>query len=560
MRLGREFSWFAAQHYSASYAGSPDRSWRSTYATASLDTSETSIFTSYNNRVPDIAILLSASVHKMSTVVPQIPPRLAPNEHALPPKSSLYGNEGHSNSSIKLSPLVSQQVSAYSRPQSAPTRVKQSLGGTPRSGSPIRHDERHYSSLTKKSHRQSATGESAKVGASVANGDSNGSPRLRNNKPLSRSPCGKKTYTSEYWRGRHEHDCAACRNANSETKSSVHVARSPTSALEQHSVTDPGKRREFDAVDERMEGIVRKPASLYREAHEGVVGGHDNTSAPHVDDDDPDEFRTSSLSMEDSCDSEGVLVPDFASLDMDTAKMHHKLRVEFERELTPQDSKGYIYVLSDLERPGLHKIGRSTGTIARMDQLRRQCGRTLSLIENVPVDHCIRTEGLIQTYLLDLCRPYRCEACSQRHTEWFEISAELAKAAVRRWAYYMTQEAPYDSRSRQLCSFAKDLVTRQEHVLVDLNKPENARKHWDRIMSPTSLDRFCFKFCFAWNFFWEFCWQINTVTAWAVAFIASRHPAAFLFMAASVISTFVSISDENHRLRNGTKRSKRKSI
>ncbi|KAL1610709.1 hypothetical protein SLS60_002379 [Paraconiothyrium brasiliense] len=287
----------------------------------------------------------------------------------------------------------------------------------------------------------------------------------------------------------------------------------------------------------------------------------DQVPSLHGIEDQPDAVYATTFGLEDECNPEGSLVTNSAKVDVNAKELHSKIRAVLERGLTPNDSGGYIYIFSDPNRPEIHKIGRSKEPIRRMGQLQEQCGLTLGLVKDVYVDHYSQAERLIQTYLLDLRRPYLCEVCGASHGEWFQITAEFASEAVGRWTSFMTKEAPYDPETRQLRSFARDLVKRRDHLLADVTpKVEAAREHWDRILSPTFLDRFRFEFNVVWELLWKFYWQINTMFAWTVAFIASRHPATFLIMAASVIGTFISISDEHHRLRNQSNRSKRKSI
>lgn len=239
--------------------------------------------------------------------------------------------------------------------------------------------------------------------------------------------------------------------------------------------------------------------------------------------------------------------------------LHTKIRVRLERMLTIKDQEGFVYVFADPARPGLYKIGRTKNTEDRIRGLKYQCGLILDHISSESVNKYARAELLVHTYLLDLRETYKCRVCGTTHGEWFRIEKEHATAAVTLWTGFMNKETPYDLETRQLQPFISDLIKSRDHLLKAAGSTvEDARKHWNRNLSPTFSDHYQLKYSGIWGILWKFYWPINTMFAWTVAFAVSHHRVTFLLMAASVIGTFISISGENHRLHKSSLSSKRK--
>ncbi|KAL5453696.1 hypothetical protein PMIN06_005337 [Paraphaeosphaeria minitans] len=449
------------------------------------------------------------------------------------------------------------QGSRPSISRSTPAAVQQNFEKASRSYLPIRHDRR-LPSPTKRPRQQSAATATAMIGANISNNDSIQTPHLQNNRIS--SPCGR-SFSSLGWLKRHQVSCSACKNMNSKERSPEQVIPCAPLASKRQAIPQSREIRAAMVGEEQLGVNGWSTLSVNREAPRDFGSGRDPVSFLPVVENQPDAVHATTFNLGDEYNPEGELVTNSAKFEINATELHNKVRAELERELTPNDSEGYIYILWDPNRPELHKIGKSIESTPRKGQLENQCGLALELVKEVRVDYYYRNERLIQTYLLDRCRPYRCEVCGANHKEWFQIAAESASAAVSLWTKFMNEEAPYDLETRQLRSFAKDLVKRQDRLLADVKyNVEATREHWNRVLSPTFIDRFRFKFNIVRDLLWKFYWQINTMLAWIVAFIASRHPVAFLCIVVSVIGTFISMSDEHNRLRNRSKSSKRRSM
>lgn len=230
-------------------------------------------------------------------------------------------------------------------------------------------------------------------------------------------------------------------------------------------------------------------------------------------------------------------------------KMHDRLRKVFEKNVSLKDEPGHIYVFKDQRRPHLCKIGRSKEITIRRGAIERKCGLDLELVHHRKVSLYTRTEVLVQRYLGDLCEPWDCELCGETHSEWFNITSELAISAVDKWVNLMDRENPYHSSSGGLrfCWYERLSLHDSTFAAVDVN---SLRMQWDKFISPSELDHFNFRFQPVWEKLWRFFWPVYATLAWTVTFIAYQHPVVFFLMATSVIGTFVSMSHDLHHLKH----------
>ncbi|KAH6615152.1 hypothetical protein C7974DRAFT_428104 [Boeremia exigua] len=234
----------------------------------------------------------------------------------------------------------------------------------------------------------------------------------------------------------------------------------------------------------------------------------------------------------------------------DIPKKHSKLRKYIKSPLSVKEGRGQIYVMGDVSRPHLCKIGRSVDIEARMSSLKSSCKITnLELLHDRPVDLHIRTEVLIKGYLSDFCRPYFCESCNRRHDEWFEIPAEDAKVAVNKWVDFIQRESPYDLGSKELAPFWVTWLDAHSNLPKDFDM-ETSRKRWDNFMSPSEHDHFMYKFRDVRDRLWRVFWPLYATLAWTATFIAYQHPVAFFLMGISVVGTFINMSHDSQLLRH----------
>jgi len=235
--------------------------------------------------------------------------------------------------------------------------------------------------------------------------------------------------------------------------------------------------------------------------------------------------------------------PAGSTYDKSPLDIHRELRAKFEQELSLRDESGYIYIMRDVNRPHLCKIGRSKYPKVRRKTIERACGLDLEIVHSRAVRFYIKTEALVQAYLSDLCEPHQCEPCGKEHNEWFEIPSDLAKAAVNKWADFMRNKSPYDPMSKRLQPCWSEWLSLHDFTFAEADV-DGLRTQWDKFMSRSELDFLSFEVQSVWDIVWKFFWPVYATLAWTATFIAFRHPIVFFLMATSVIGTFVSMSHD----------------
>jgi hypothetical protein len=297
------------------------------------------------------------------------------------------------------------------------------------------------------------------------------------------SPCGKKGYVREQYLIKHKRDCDTCKRISKEGDDAdsrgKHNGSEQLSTEVSGSVEDPGGSRS-PILDHGKPRI---------NAHAGWV--HATTADGRMTD------------LEDGIHLEGKLLANHFKKRSDTPLIHERLMEKLNQKLTPTDQQGYVYILSDPMRPNLLRIGRTKSILQRMSQIHYTCGLELGLVKLFQVENYIRTEGLIHTYILDLCRPYTCVNCGSHHGAWFEITKQSAETYLDRWVSFMTQEHPYDADSKELQPFFQKLVGLQGGLLKSFEN-EELRNSWIRILSPTATDRFRYQSGIVGEMLWRF--------------------------------------------------------
>lgn len=308
--------------------------------------------------------------------------------------------------------------------------------------------------------RAVSTPEGVEEPEQIARSDKSMSKANAGRKPFM-SPCGKKGYVREQYLIKHKRDCDTCKHISKERDDAdsrgKHNGSEQLSTEVSGSVEDPGGSRS-PILDHGKPRI---------NAHAGWV--HATTADGRMTD------------LEDGIHLEGKLLANHFKKRSDTPLIHERLMEKLNQKLTPTDQQGYVYILSDPMRPNLLRIGRTKSILQRMSQIHYTCGLELGLVKLCQVDNYIRTEGLIHTYILDLCRPYTCANCGSHHGAWFEITKKSARAYVDMWVTFMNRVHPYDPDSKEFRPFYRILVRLAEPLLRKVGT-EGLREHWGRIL------------------------------------------------------------------------------
>ncbi|KAJ4991307.1 hypothetical protein SVAN01_03205 [Stagonosporopsis vannaccii] len=396
--------------------------------------------------------------------------------------------------------------------------------------------------------------------AKTASGPSSGvSDANSNNEVVSPGPktpgsCKKNTdhYITEFWHKRHIDTCQdpTCKDS---VKSSLKIQ---DKKVEEVFTTIPTKKQAAP-----LEASSRANAQSDKDSASTKAGGDpdakkfESTGEPHEET--PGVEESDNLEPGDSDEAQSDLDESIlddvtvSSYDKSPLKMHSRLQTKFEQRLSPKDEPGYIYVMQDTSRPHLCKIGKSKDPKVRLNSMKRKCGLELEIVHYKTVNLYTKTEVLVKAYLSDLCKPYKCEICGQKHGEWFEISSDLAKAAVDKWVNFMRHESPYDPRSKDLLSCWAEWLRLYDFTFADADV-DSLRVQWDKFMSRSELDHLNFRVQSFWDILWKFFWPVYATIAWTATFIACRHPVVFLLMGTSVIGTFVSMSHDFRLPRHAT--------
>lgn len=169
----------------------------------------------------------------------------------------------------------------------------------------------------------------------------------------------------------------------------------------------------------------------------------------------------------------------------------------------PLEDVGYIYIFSQVERPGFVKIGRTknliTGPKGRKRQIQRCFKYHLKIISDAgysSIENHSKVERLVHLELRNYRRRFPCPCRRIRHDgnaqdgltnhgEWFEISPKKAIEVVTRWKKWMGME-PY----------LGGVLVRREKVRIDLYRKKKDMVHrnekdwrWDLFLEDTHLQR-----------------------------------------------------------------------
>ncbi len=111
----------------------------------------------------------------------------------------------------------------------------------------------------------------------------------------------------------------------------------------------------------------------------------------------------------------------------------------------PDSKRGYIYILSNEDDPGLVKIGYTQNVARRLVQWRKDCGIDYHLeYQSHEIPFAQRIEKIIHAELRPVRYLKACPGHPKLHKEWFRISLEGAKKTVDYWIHWMMQFTPYN--------------------------------------------------------------------------------------------------------------------
>jgi hypothetical protein len=238
-----------------------------------------------------------------------------------------------------------------------------------------------------------------------------------------------------------------------------------------------------------------------------------------------------------------------------------KLREKL-REPLKNDTRGVIYILRDDARPYLgHKIGwtKRPDYRARINEHRKDCKFEPHIVHTVSDVHCgHRVEQLIHADLMDRRREWPCTGHKtghvSMHQEWFDVSEEVARDTVEKWATFMNSQQPYGWRGNLYAPWRHLLRTRELTGLDNLDH-DTRREQWKYVLSPpTYFEYFHFISDLFWHTWhallsivlrlWPFAWQMLCLTYSFITFVEHRNTIAS--SAFALVSVFASCSIVRH--------------
>jgi hypothetical protein len=262
---------------------------------------------------------------------------------------------------------------------------------------------------------------------------------------------------------------------------------------------------------------------------------------------------------------------------------HDSLYGELLKNPTPGDQKGFIYILCDSNnRSSGYKIGKTRRAYRdRIVEHERGCNFTPQVVyvSDHEVDYCGRLEKLVHIDLENHCAPLRCDKHKsfdatgkiRAHSEWFQVTEEMAVQTVKRWENFMQQEKPYNWDRRLKTTWRHIFKIRSPEVLDVRTLTHDARReHWEKILAPPTtaeliqvyqahahvllknLHHFLF---YMWMYTTEFFWPLSTLIYGMITLAVFQNLLAFyafafiLGCAGARILSYVQLSTPKRRPR-----------
>lgn len=110
---------------------------------------------------------------------------------------------------------------------------------------------------------------------------------------------------------------------------------------------------------------------------------------------------------------------------------------------------GFVYLYKVPGNDAFVKVGFTTGSVQdRFKKWKKYCNRDPTVLYPIStaaktVVHAHRVERLVHAELMEHRIRHYCERCEKQHVEWFEVSADAAIAAVKKWSLW-TAGKPYE--------------------------------------------------------------------------------------------------------------------
>ncbi|EUC43105.1 hypothetical protein COCMIDRAFT_76994, partial [Bipolaris oryzae ATCC 44560] len=210
----------------------------------------------------------------------------------------------------------------------------------------------------------------------------------------------------------------------------------------------------------------------------------------------------------------------------DTARLTHgKLCKRIRDKLSEDDrTKGFIYVLQDPGRKeSVWKIGYTKRVYnERIDEHSNCCNFEpfIAHVSAQAIQNCKLLEKLIHR---DLCHKVRYRSCPNKikgHTEWFEVSEEVAVQTVKKWERFIHEEKPYDSQGNLNVVWSYVLEKRSPAALGVLDMSHDARQEqWADILAPPTYNDYIYAYLAyarsevkaTYDWVYMFFWQLSTI-------------------------------------------------
>jgi hypothetical protein len=233
-------------------------------------------------------------------------------------------------------------------------------------------------------------------------------------------------------------------------------------------------------------------------------------------------------------------------------QVHDGLKARLRKNITPNSTKGVVYIVRDPTRPHLLKIGAAMNFSQRKQQIERECNLHLEVVYvSDELENYTRTEHLVHGDLLHLCWEHTCLGCNTDHREWHNVSEGLAIQTTKRWVRFMKEEQPYNRRGELKSIWI--FLTHKRRPKISTYDHDSRWDCWTQMLrSPSLIDYYeqAFKFWKAhpiWWFLWDFSWQVSTVLSWAVTFLLSMNFLALCLFFISFCCTCLSVASKSKK-------------